>query len=115
MLDDRRPCTDMKKIKVNTEKQPNRISNELLDVLLKDYKNPSDLLGEDGIIKQLTKRAIERIMEAELDYHLDDANNPESGRETGNSRNGKGRDRPCRLCKDASLDIPSSAARILPG
>lgn len=81
----------MKKIKVNTEKQPNRISNELLDVLLKDYKNPSDLLGEDGIIKQLTKRAIERIMEAELDYHLDDANNPESGRETGNSRNGKGR------------------------
>ena len=29
------------------------IRPELLDELLKDYQNPQDLLGEDGIIKQL--------------------------------------------------------------
>nr|WP_051485151.1 transposase [Cloacibacillus evryensis] len=80
----------MKTSKVNTEEQPNKISDALIDELLKDYKEPSDLLGEDGILKQLTKRAIERIMDAEMDYHLDDEYNPESGRESGNSRNGKG-------------------------
>lgn len=70
----------MKKNNVNSEKQPNKISNEILDELLKDYQKPSDLLGEDGILKQLTKRAIERIMDAEMDCHLNDEYNPESGR-----------------------------------
>ncbi len=32
------------------------IRPELLDELLKDYKTPQDLLGEDGIIKQLRHR-----------------------------------------------------------
>ncbi len=80
----------MKKNNVNSEKQPNKISNEILDELLKDYQKPSDLLGEDGILKQLTKRAIERIMDAEMDWHLNDEYNPESGRESGNTRNGRG-------------------------
>ena len=80
----------MKNRKVNTEEQSNNISDELLDQLLTGYEKPSDLLGENGILKQLTKRAIERIMNAEMDYHLDDEYNPESGRESGNSRNGKG-------------------------
>ena len=31
------------------------IKNELLDELLKDYKKPEDMLGENGILKQLTK------------------------------------------------------------
>lgn len=63
-----RSCTDMKSKKVNTEEQGNNISDELLDQLLQGYEKPSDLLGENGILKQLTKRAIERIMNAEMDY-----------------------------------------------
>ena len=31
------------------------IKNELLDELLKNYKKPEDMLGENGILKQLTK------------------------------------------------------------
>jgi len=31
------------------------ISNELLDQLLVDYKKPEDLIGESGLLKQLTK------------------------------------------------------------
>ena len=58
----------MKSKKVNTEEQGNNISDELLDQLLQGYEKPSDLLGENGILKQLTKRAIERIMNAEMDY-----------------------------------------------
>lgn len=30
------------------------IRKELLDELIKDYKNPEDLIGENGILKQLT-------------------------------------------------------------
>lgn len=31
------------------------ISKEILDELIKDYRNPEDLLGEQGLLKQLTK------------------------------------------------------------
>jgi putative transposase len=43
---------------------------ELIDELLKDYRNPEDLMGEGGIFKQLTKALIERCLTAELDTHL---------------------------------------------
>ena len=46
------------------------ISNELLDELLKNYKKPEDLIGENGILRQLTKRLVERAMSAELENHL---------------------------------------------
>ena len=32
------------------------VSNELIDRLLADYKKPEDLIGENGLLKQLTKR-----------------------------------------------------------
>jgi hypothetical protein len=35
--------------------------------LLKDYTNPQDILGEHGLLKQLTKHLVERVLEAELD------------------------------------------------
>jgi putative transposase len=31
------------------------INPQLLDQLLKEYKDPQDLMGENGILKQLTK------------------------------------------------------------
>ena len=42
----------------------------LLDALLKDYTNPQDILEEHGLLKQLTKRVVERVLEAELTAHL---------------------------------------------
>ena len=45
---------------------------ELLDELLKGYQNPEDLLGEGGILKQLTKALVERCLSAEeMDTHLE--------------------------------------------
>ena len=35
------------------------IRDELLDELLKEYKNPEDLFGKDGIFKELKKCLIE--------------------------------------------------------
>jgi len=64
------------------------ISNKLLDELLKDYKNPEDLIGKNGLIKQLTKRLVERAMEAELTDELGYEKSSPLGHNTGNSRNG---------------------------
>jgi putative transposase len=39
---------------------------ELLDEMLKDYKKPDDLLGQDGLLQQLTKALVERALNGEL-------------------------------------------------
>lgn len=46
------------------------ITDELLNNLMKDYKKPEDLIGENGLLKQLTKRLLERAMQAEMADHL---------------------------------------------
>jgi putative transposase len=52
--------------------QPRIIKPEILDELLKDYQNPEDLLGEGGILKQLTKALVERCLNAELVVYLEE-------------------------------------------
>ena len=42
----------------------------LLDELLKNYQTPEQILGENGILKQLTKRLAERALQAEMTHHL---------------------------------------------
>ncbi len=64
------------------------IKDKLLDELLKDYRNPEDLLGENGILKELTKRLLERAMQGEMTEHLGYEKNAIEGNNTGNSRNG---------------------------
>ena len=46
------------------------ISKEVLQELLKEYKNPEDLLGENGILKGLTKALMENALGSELTDHL---------------------------------------------
>ena len=45
-------------------------TDKLLDEILKDYQTPEQILGENGILKQLTKRLAERALQAELTHHL---------------------------------------------
>lgn len=63
--------------------------DELIDSLLKDYKKPEDITGENGVLKQLTKRLLERAMQAEMTEHLGYEKHDPAGNNTGNSRNGK--------------------------
>ena len=65
------------------------IDNELIDNLLKDYKKPADLIGENGLLKQLTKQLLERAMAAEMTEHVGYEKNDAIGNNSGNSRNGK--------------------------
>src|ERR687885_112898 len=62
----------------------------LLDELLRDYTSPQDILGEHGLLKQLTKRLVERVLEAELTAHLGYAPHVRYGTAEHNARNGKG-------------------------
>jgi putative transposase len=65
------------------------IKKEVLDELIKDYKKPEDLIGEAGLLKQLTKALLERAMGAELTQHLGYEKHDPAGYHSGNSRNGK--------------------------
>ena len=61
---------------------------ELLDELLADYETPEDLLGDEGLFKQLKKALLERALGAELTDHLGYEKGDPAGRGSGNSRNG---------------------------
>ncbi len=38
--------------------------------LLANYQKPEDLIGENGLLKQLTRMLVERALEAEMHDHL---------------------------------------------
>jgi putative transposase len=65
------------------------VTNELIDSLLSNYKKPEDLIGENGLLKQLTKKLVERALEAEMAHHLGHAKNEAVANPGGNTRNGK--------------------------
>ena len=64
------------------------IKKEVLDELLAGYEKPEDLLGEEGLFKQLKKALLERALGAELTHHLGYEKGDPAGRGTGNARNG---------------------------
>ena len=65
-----------------------QINLDLIDQLLKDYQSPEDVLGENGLLKQLTKAVLERALRAELSHHLGYEKHSLKGNNSGNSRNG---------------------------
>ena len=67
------------------------IPPDLIGSLLADYKTPEDLIGENGLLKQLTKALVERALEAELESHLGHGKNEPVANASGNTRNGKSR------------------------
>jgi putative transposase len=64
------------------------INHKLIDELLANYKKPEDIIGENGLLKQLTKALLERAMKAELTEHLGYDKHDPVGNNSGNSRNG---------------------------
>jgi len=61
-----------------------------LDELLKG-KATEEIVGPNGLLKQLTKALVERAMNAEMGHHLGYEKHAVEGRGSGNSRNGKSR------------------------
>lgn len=62
---------------------------ELLDEMLKGVKTQDQLFGPDGVLKQLTKALVERALNAELGFHLEQEQQAESEtKRPKNRRNG---------------------------
>ena len=72
----------------HTKGDPMTINHKLIDELLANYKKPEDIIGENGLLKQLTKALLERAMKAELTEHLGYDKHDPVGNNSGNSRNG---------------------------
>lgn len=70
---------------------PKPLPTGLIDSLLADYKKPEDLIGEHGLLKQLTKALVERALQAEMADHLGHDKHETVVNATGNTRNGKSR------------------------
>ncbi len=64
-------------------------SHDLIDQLMAGYQKPEDLLGEHGLLKQITKAFVERALQAEMESHLGHAKHDAVTNPTGNARNGK--------------------------
>lgn len=60
----------------------------LLDHVIAQYKKPSDLIGENGLLKQLTKAVFEAALNAEMNQHLGHSRHGSIGNTSGNVRNG---------------------------
>jgi len=86
------------------------LNDELLDKLIEDYQKPEDLIGENGLLKQLTKRLIERAMNAELTHQLGYEKHDAEGRGSGNSRNGKSRKKLKGDFGEIEIEVPRDRA-----
>jgi putative transposase len=63
------------------------IRKELIDELI--ASSGGGLIGPDGLVKELTKALVERMLAGELNHHLGYEKHDVAGYGTGNSRNGK--------------------------
>ncbi len=66
--------------------QPDDV-DKMLDELLKG-KKPEEILGQGGLLKELTRRLVERALHGEMTAHLGYEKHAPEGRNSGNSRNG---------------------------
>ena len=80
---------------------------ELVDELFGDFDgNTQELLGREGLLSAISKRAIEAALEGELTHHLGYPPHAASGRNSGNSRNGSSTKQVKSESGTFALDVP---------
>lgn len=67
----------------------NHSSDETINQMLVNVKTQEDLFGKNGIIKQISKRFMGKLLETEMTHHLDYPKHSTEGNNSGNSRNCK--------------------------
>lgn len=78
---------------------------ELLDELL-EGKKPAEVLGEGGLLAELTKGLVERALEGEMTAHLGYEKHAVDGRNGENSRNGRTRKRVKTDSSELEIEVP---------
>lgn len=88
------------------------VPKELLSSLLTNYKKPEDLIGENGLLKQLTKLLVEKALDAELTEHLGHERHETVPNASGNTRNGNTRNgKSCKTLKGDFGELPIEVPR----
>ena len=80
-------------------------TNRMLDELLKG-KKPEEILGNEGLLRELTKRLVERALEGEMTTHLGYEKHATEGRNSGNSRNGSSSKRVKADFGEIEIEVP---------
>jgi transposase-like protein len=78
----------MTKTRVKREKREPDQWDTLLDQLNLRGLTQEEVLGQGGLVKQLTGRLLQKILEAEMTVHLGYDKNSNTGDNSGDSRNG---------------------------
>ena len=82
------------------------VPEALLTSLLANYQKPEDLIGENGLLKQLTKLLVEKALDAEMSNHLGHDKNQPVVNTSGNTRNGKSKKTLKGEFGELPIDIP---------
>jgi putative transposase len=82
------------------------IREELLDELMREFKKPEDLIGEEGLLKQLTKALLEKAMATELTQELGYEKHDKEAAKGKNRRNGTTKKTVRSKHGQIALDIP---------
>ena len=85
------------------EKKPE--VEELLDQLLEGL-SPEEVMGREGLMQDLQKRIMERMLEGELTTHLGYEKHAPEGRNRSNSRNGRSRKRVKTGTGEVEIEVP---------
>jgi putative transposase len=64
------------------------IDPKLIDQIIKNCSDPMDIFKENGLMMQLKKAIVERMLEGELTTTLGYEKHDPTGHNSGNSRNG---------------------------
>lgn len=91
---------------MSKDKHP--ITDVLLDQLLANYQKPEDLIGADGLLKQLTKKLVERALDAEMTHHLGHDRHQPVTNPVGNTRNGFSRKKLKGEFGELPIEVPRS-------
>jgi transposase-like protein len=88
------------------EKKEKDIIDQMLDTI--DFRGltQEQVLGQEGLIKQLSGRILQRALEAELTDHLGYEKNSNDGDNSGNSRNGYSEKTVLMENQSATLEVP---------
>jgi len=92
------------------EKKEKDIIDQLLDNI--DFRGltQDEVVGQGGLIKQLTGRILQRALEAEMTEHLGYEKNSNAGDNSGNSRNGHTEKTVLLENQSATIDVPRDRA-----
>ena len=87
-------------------KKEKDILDQILDTV--DFRGltQDEVVGQDGIIKQLTGRILQRALEAEMTEHLGYEKNSNAGDNSGNSRNGHTEKTVLMENQSATINVP---------